>query len=62
MHKHIVSQNYPEEVYLNHVIQHGALHEEGVGAPLDASDPLVVVFHEDGRLVVLHKLPHLNGK
>ena len=48
--------------YLDNIVKHGALHEEGVVAPLDPVDAGLVAGDEDRGVVALHKLPHLRRR
>ena len=46
-------------VPLDHVVEHGGLHEEGVVAPAHPLHALLVVLDEDAGPLVLHIVPHL---
>ena len=48
--------------YLDNIVKHGALHQEGVVAPLDPVDAGLVAGNEDRGVMALHKLPHLKSR
>ena len=48
--------------YLDNIVKHGALHQEGVVAPLDPVDAGLVAGDKDRGVVALHELPHLKRR
>ena len=49
-------------IYLDNIVEHSALHQEGVVTPLDPVDAGLVAGDEDRGVMALHKLPHLKSR